>query len=178
MTSRPRSYAQTPKHGTSAFRVWSGRMLQHIKIRRKLGLWQVEVLHHRPGKTVDDLRLGQLIRSFRANQQRASLRLRGRASREDPGYIWEEFRVMPRRGEHFVSTQTKFLLGISISACLCSLAYSCSQAVPAAGPTCACGWAHLCQLVGEDKKWDKAGSRPGCVLTVTLGSLAQQKPWL
>ena len=140
MTSRPRSYAQTPKHGTSAFRVWSGRMLQHIKIRRKLGLWQVEVLHHRPGKTVDDLRLGQLIRSFRANQQRASLRLRGRASREDPGYIWEEFRVMPRRGEHFVSTQTKFLLGISISACLCSLAYSCSQAVPAAGPTCASWW--------------------------------------
>lgn len=61
--------------------------------------------------------------------------------------------------KHFVSLQKekkKNLLGISISVCLCCFAYQ-----SLAG--CGSGWAHLCQLLGKDKKWDKAGSSPGCM---------------
>lgn len=46
----------------------------------------------------------------------------GGAGWEDPGYIWEEFGVVPTERKRFVSMQIKLLLGISISVCLCGLA--------------------------------------------------------
>lgn len=81
----------------------------------------------------------------------------GGAGWEDPGYIWEEFGVVPTERKRFVSMQIKLVLGISISVCLCGLAQGLLAGY-------ASGWTHLCQLVGKDEQQDEAGSSRGCVL--------------
>lgn len=92
----------------------------------------------------------------------------GGAGREDSGYIWEEFRVVPTQREYFVSMQTKYLLAVSISAGLLGFCtwvvwrqYQwLDQPVPAGG---------------KGQEADKVGSSHDCVLTVTLGSLDPNK---
>lgn len=75
---------------------------------------------------------------------------------------------MPREREHFLPMQTKFLLGISISVCLRRVVYGLLAGY-------ASGWTHLCQPVRKDKKQNKGGSSHGCVLSMTLHSLAPNK---
>ena len=76
--------------------------------------------------------------------------------------------MVPREREHFLSMETEFLLGISISVCLRHVVYGLLAGY-------ASGWTHLCQLVRKDKKQNKGGSSHGCVLPVTLLSLAPNK---